>query len=269
MEVEVLEGEEVCYDHGYAVREDDSRWNSLFAMLSGISIRIEGISSEINSIDSRLKKCEKIQAETAAAVGSEVETLKSQMAALKSVIETAEIDALAPPITELIQPAKCKEDLDALEEKALDEDYKNQLVSAVARIHGCNRIGEGATVSYQIIDFFFDRKFMVECSWSGESIKSGVHNFDAKIALSKYCNLIGLFHACVNVTDSTYTQNECVQVIRMCLKNSKRRLKANRRRKSAAQRKKKPTSEDLAVRMIAEKQLRRLQAVGVKKIAKS
>lgn len=266
----MLEGEEVCYEHGYAVREDDSRWNSLFGMLSGISNRIGAISSEISSIDNRLKKCEEIQVETAATIGSEVETLKSQMAALKCVIETAEIDALVPPITELIKPAKCKEDLDELEAKALDEQYKNELVQAVARIHGCNRIGEGATVSYQIIDFFFDRKFMLECSWSGESIKSGIHNHDAKIALSKYCNLIGLFHACVNVADSTYTQNECVQIIRMCLKNSKRRLKANRRRKSAAQvRKKKPTSEDLAVRMIAEKQLRRLQTVVGKKIAKS
>ncbi|XP_035773681.1 uncharacterized protein LOC118456740 isoform X1 [Anopheles albimanus] len=266
MEVVDSDGE-VCFEHGYAVKDvDDSSWKSLFGMLSMISNRIAYIRMLLVDIDKRIKECEEEQDTRTSIIRSKIQLYKSKVDMLRHMLDTTEIEAVAPPITALIKPAKRKEDLDELEDKAKDKQYSTLITQAVGRLLGFNRQGEGASVCHQIVDYFFDRQFLIECSWSGESRHLGrPYRGIRKIALSSYKHVIELFHACVCVSDDTFTQNQCVKFLRLCLQYSTIRVKAKRKRKPVARRckpKKNPTSEDLAVKVLVENQLQRLQTVA-------
>ncbi|XP_050084666.1 uncharacterized protein LOC126570736 [Anopheles aquasalis] len=282
--MEMIDVEEECFEHGYAVKEQveqleqfgEQRWNSLIEMLYGMSNQITALgsqvtamSTQINAIDNRLKKIEEQQQETAAAMHSEVKVLNSHITKLKGVLESIEIEPsetrVTPSLGSLISPAKCREDLDDLEAKAADEQFRYAVVNAASRIHGFNRKGEGNNICYQMVDYFFDRRFMTECSWSGRSRR--VPEDDSlvqKIALSTYSNIIEMFFACVNISDDTFTLNQIETFFQQCVSHSKTRANAKKIRKSTARRRnavKKIATVDSDMKAIVEKQLRTLQAM--------
>ncbi|XP_049533496.1 uncharacterized protein LOC125950003 [Anopheles darlingi] len=257
--------EEECIDF-------DSRWNSLMEMLCGMSNQISElgsqvttISTQINDIDNRLKKMEEQQEESMSVVHSEVKVLKSQITTLKGALESVEIESVTPSLSSLVNPAKSKEDLDDLETKAKDEQFRCSVINAAARIHGFDRKGEGNNICYQMVDYFFDRQFMTKCSWSGRSRR--IPEDDSlvqKIGIYTYGNIIEMFHACVAVSDDTFTLNQIEAFFRQCLSHSKTRANAQMIRKSAARRRnavKKITNVDSDMKAIVEKQLRNLQAM--------
>ncbi|XP_049533495.1 uncharacterized protein LOC125950002 [Anopheles darlingi] len=260
MEIE----EDVWFEHvNIENGSSETNWNSLITMVAGINNQLSSISKQINAIDSRLKKFEEQQEETSSVIENEVEELKSQIPTVKSVLPTVEIDPVAPPLTSLLKPVQCKEELDELEAKAKDEQFRDEIVQAVGRIHGHDRKGEGDTVCYQIVDYFFDRKFLTECSWYGrmsQRTKNGPGK--RKIGLIGYGSTMKLFHACVHLSDETFTQTQSIKFIRRCLRYSATRAKAKMVIKPAARRrnpKKVETNGNLAVNAVVENQLRHLQ----------
>ncbi|XP_049533488.1 uncharacterized protein LOC125949996 isoform X2 [Anopheles darlingi] len=262
--MEVDEDGEVCFEEGYVVRSaSDQTWSSMFGMLSTISNRITEMRSKIKAIDSRLKTCEEQQAESTEIVGSEVEELASQMSALNRTIGTLQFDAIAAPITAFITPARCKEDLDDLEAKAKDKQFVNLVAHTFAREFGYNRQGEGAQLFPLIIHYFFDKDFLMDCTWSGihrETIKYMPQGTIPSTPIFIYSNLRELIHACVSISDETFTQAQCVAMLRANLRSSRMKLKRICTRTNNKAKENIPC-EDVAVRGIVENQLRRLQNV--------
>ncbi|XP_035773685.1 uncharacterized protein LOC118456741 isoform X1 [Anopheles albimanus] len=266
MEIE----EDVCFEHVTIENgSSDTNWNSLIAMVAGINDQLTAMTTQINAIDSRLKKFEEQQAETSTIIENEVEELKTQLPTVKSVLKTVDIDPVAPPLTSLLKPVQCKEELDELEANAKDQHFRNEIVQAVGRIHGHDRKGEGDTVCYQIVDYFFDRKFLTECSWYGrmsQRTKNGPGK--RKIGLIGYGSTMKLFHACVHLSDETFTQTQSIKFIRRCLRYSATRAKAKMVIKPAARRRnprKEETNGSLAVNAVVENQLRHLQTATSRK----
>lgn len=73
-----------------------------------------------------------------------------------------------------LQPVKSLTDFENLQESFRDDNFVKQTVASIGSVHGRHRYtGRGATVSFQIIDLFFARDFLLQCSWTGTSRSSG------------------------------------------------------------------------------------------------
>ncbi|XP_050090824.1 uncharacterized protein LOC126574587 [Anopheles aquasalis] len=266
LSMEVVDGDgEVCFEEAYVVRSaSDQSWSSMFGMLSTISNRIAEMRSKIKAIDSRLSTCEEQQVESTAIVGGEVDELATQMSALNRAIGNLQFDAIAAPITAFITPATCKEDLDDLESKAKDKQFVNLVAHTFAREFGYNRQGEGAQIFQQVMRYFFDKDFLMACTWSGihrDTIKYLPQGTIPSTPIFIYSSLRELIHACVTISDETFTQAECVAMIRTCLRSSRMKLKrlCTRTNKKA---KENIPSDEVAVKGLVENQLRRLRSAA-------
>ncbi|XP_058827098.1 uncharacterized protein LOC131687073 [Topomyia yanbarensis] len=125
-----------------------------------------------------------------------------------------------------VQPVKTLQDLEALEKKCKDESYIKSVILSMGNIHGKHRFtGQGWTVCLQVIDYFLDRKFMREVSWTGVS-KTKSENGEAvtKIAFSKYEHFINLFYQVILHADEQFSLAACHNFFKQCIRNSKQRL---------------------------------------------
>ena len=95
----------------------------------------------------------------------------------------------------------------------------------------------GVDCCYKLIDYFFTREFLTECSWTGNSrIKDenkavngqSVEGPDSggKIPLKFYRNVRTLFLKLIIEADKDFTELKCEEFFKRVMKNSKQRLNA-------------------------------------------
>ncbi|XP_065093748.1 uncharacterized protein LOC135714338 isoform X1 [Ochlerotatus camptorhynchus] len=153
------------------------------------------------------------------------------------------------PLEGLLSPVKNLEDLEMLQDRARDERFVEAIVQSLGNIHGKDRcVGKGWTVSLQTVDFFFDRRFLLRCSWTGSGRnkeKDGVKI--SKIAFHKYDKVINLFYRMVLHSDPLFTYNDCMKFLHRCVRNAKARAAdVKQMRQSVARNRKKRTDPILA-----------------------
>ncbi|XP_035773687.1 uncharacterized protein LOC118456742 [Anopheles albimanus] len=233
-----------------------SKWARMFSMMSALT-------RQVADIDRRLQKIEQQQHQSLSNIQKKVTTIGTKIGAFGSVIASGESSLLPQPITAYFSPAKCKEDLDELEANASDEQFVSAVAQSVARIHGYDRTGEGVTVSHQIVDYFFDRQFLQDCSWTGRT-RSAEHV--RKIALAPYENIKNLFYQSVHLVDDSFTLNAAERFFRDVAKHARSRAEVKFLRKPALKRRKSRKKlsalnySNETVKKIVENQLRHLQA---------
>ncbi|XP_049533491.1 uncharacterized protein LOC125949998 [Anopheles darlingi] len=261
-------GEEAWFEE-VSVENDpsDTNWNSLVALVSGINNQITELDTEVNEVDSRLRHFEEQQTISISTIRKKVEVLRSQIPSLKSVLKTVDIDPVAPPLSSLLKPIQSREELDELENKAKDEEYRNAVAQAAGRIFGYGRIGKGEVICYEMVDYFFDRKFLMECSWHGYNRTFVNGELKKKVGFINYDNTIKLFHECVCISDETFTESDCYNFVKVkMLRNTLRRVQAKKIRMPSkiprVRSKKTDTGSDLAVQAVVANQLRHLQSTG-------
>ncbi|XP_021697162.1 uncharacterized protein LOC5571835 isoform X2 [Aedes aegypti] len=126
-----------------------------------------------------------------------------------------------PPLV----PVKNLEDLEALQERARDERFVESVVHSLGIVHGQGRsVGNGWTVSLQTVDYFFDRRFLLRCSWTGSGRnKEKAGERISKIAFHKYDKVINLFYRVIVYSDPLFTYNDCMKFLHRCIRNAKAR----------------------------------------------
>ncbi|XP_065079715.1 uncharacterized protein LOC135702592 [Ochlerotatus camptorhynchus] len=169
------------------------------------------------------------------------DTTKVQVTRCISLLSqlNAKVDVLAvqkPPPAEpsnLIQlrkvtltPVHCLDELESLEQNTSNEAFVESIVESLGSIHGKDRyFGDGWTVCLQIVDYFFDRQFLMGCSWTGTSRnKKNDDVIISKIAFHKYVKVIDLFYQVVIYSDPTFALTDCQRFLHRCLKNAKQRF---------------------------------------------
>ncbi|XP_062533532.1 uncharacterized protein LOC134202542 [Armigeres subalbatus] len=125
-----------------------------------------------------------------------------------------------------LQPVKNLNDLESLEANCKSEDFVKASVASIGQLHGRQRYTtRGGTVCLQIIDYFFDRQFLVQCSWTGTGRKHIEDNqIPKKIPFSRYEKVINLFYQTVLHSDPEFSFDECKDFLHRCLRNAKQRL---------------------------------------------
>ncbi|XP_050087030.1 uncharacterized protein LOC126572051 [Anopheles aquasalis] len=257
--------EEVWFEE-VSVEKDpsDTNWNSLVALVSEINNQVTKLDTEVNEVDNRLKHFEDQQTISISMIRKKVEVLRSQLQTLKSVLKPAKLDPVTPPLSSLVKPIQSREELDELEEKAKDEEYRSEVAQAAGRIFGYGRIGKGEVICYEMVDYFFDRKFLMECSWHGYNRVCVDGELRKKVGFINYANTIKLFHGCVSISDESFTESDCYNFVKVkMLRNTLRRVQSKKIRSPSSiprvRSKKIDSDSDLAVQKVVKNQLRHLQ----------
>ncbi|XP_062541875.1 uncharacterized protein LOC134209873 isoform X1 [Armigeres subalbatus] len=156
---------------------------------------------------------------------------------------TTEGQQAVPPLV----PVKNLEDLEALQERARDERFVESVVHSLGIVHGQGRsVGNGWTVSLQTVDYFFDRAFLLRCSWTGSGRnkeKDGARI--SKIAFHKYDKVIGLFYRVIVYSDPMFTFNDCMKFLHRCIRNAKARAAESKRMRLSVARNRKKRSDGI------------------------
>lgn len=125
-----------------------------------------------------------------------------------------------------MQPVKNVREMELLEENSKKEDFVKSVMVSIGQLHGRQRYtGRGGTVCLQIMDYFFDREFLLHCSWTGSGRKSAdQEQVLRKIPFYKFEGVIKLFHQTVLQSDPEFSMDECKSFLHRCLRNAKQRL---------------------------------------------
>nr|XP_023027077.1 uncharacterized protein LOC111515069 isoform X2 [Leptinotarsa decemlineata] len=118
---------------------------------------------------------------------------------------------------EPFEPIDDVEELIKLEEILKDKVVFDKYVDSLRNI--CLEINNAIDNCYLLVDWFFTRKFMTKCSWSGASRQQNVK----KIPLRTYENVIELFFQIIRLENNTFTMNDCKIFFLTVLKNAYRR----------------------------------------------
>ncbi|KXJ84120.1 hypothetical protein RP20_CCG019767 [Aedes albopictus] len=123
-------------------------------------------------------------------------------------------------------PVKNLLDFEALEENCKRDEFVMENVATIGQIHGRQRYtARGGTVCLQIVDYFFDRQFLMQCSWTGTGRKHAEGDqVPRKIPFSRYERVINLFYQTVLHSDPEFSLDECRAFLHRCLRNAKQRL---------------------------------------------
>lgn len=125
-----------------------------------------------------------------------------------------------------MDPVKDLRELDLLEENSKKEEFVKSVIASIGQLHGRQRyVGKGGSVCLQIMDYFFDRHFLLECSWTGTGRKSSEQEqVVRKIPFSKFEGVIKLFYQTVLQSDPEFSMDECKSFLHRCLRNAKQRF---------------------------------------------
>lgn len=125
-----------------------------------------------------------------------------------------------------LKPVESLEELELLEKNSSNEQFVAGIIHHFGSMHGKDRyVGEGGTVCLQIIDYFFQREFLLNCSWTGTTRnKNSDEVIVSKIAFHKFDGVITLFHKVVMFSDPSYTLVQCQKFLHRCLRNAKQRF---------------------------------------------
>lgn len=122
-------------------------------------------------------------------------------------------------------PVNSEEKLKDLEEKLKDELFFNETVDKMSIICGKTGKENGFDVSYKLIDYFIEREFLKECSWTGNTREGGSTK---KIPLKFFINFRKCFLKTVFLADSDFSEQKCDIFLKRILKNSVQRSTAKR-----------------------------------------
>lgn len=144
----------------------------------------------------------------------------------RSSAEKVNDDDRINPNKNVFEPVKTLAELDNVEQLCGDEKFVESVIRYMGKMHGKHRFtGAGQTVCLQLIDYFVDRRFMREVSWTGVSkTKDRDGKLKKKIAFSKYNKFIDLFFLSVLNADELFSLEACHKFLKQCIRNSKQRL---------------------------------------------
>ncbi|KXJ81585.1 hypothetical protein RP20_CCG018755 [Aedes albopictus] len=166
------------------------------------------------------------------------ELMTKTMAAMKSDVnaklelmqENAIMKDIKPQLT--FHAVSSIEELQELEHNLEDADYARKLMRHMKQIIGTT--GDqynGPNFCYELVDRFFDRKFMTKCSWTGQS-----RSEEAKYALQTFTRILDLFFSIVKSVNEHFTQKALNEFFKSITRNSKKRSEAKLLRQSAVKR---------------------------------
>lgn len=92
----------------------------------------------------------------------------------------------------------------------------------------------GQNIAYGLIDHFFERKVMLDCSWTGES-KGG----SAKYPMKKCVNILNMFFKLVHSVNNTFSQALLEDLFKRFTRNAKKRSETKGKRQSSIHRRSK------------------------------
>lgn len=133
---------------------------------------------------------------------------------------TGSDDVVANPIDTLA-------DLQKLEKNLAEKEIMENYVTKYSFICGREGNSKGLNNCYTLIDRFFTRRFMTLCSWAG-----GARDKKEKIPFKIYKNTIEFFFRVVNLSDNSFTLNECEEFFKAIIRNSTRRSESSMSRTS-------------------------------------
>ncbi|KAG5890739.1 hypothetical protein JTB14_013086 [Gonioctena quinquepunctata] len=133
--------------------------------------------------------------------------------------KTTDESATADPPT-LVGPINSKENLDKIEEQLKSEKFMENLVESMTFICGQSGYAQGIDCCYKLVDYFFEREFLVHCSWTGNTKESGG---SSKVPLKFYVNMRRAFLNIILRADNSFTETECDTFFKRIMKNSKQR----------------------------------------------
>lgn len=151
----------------------------------------------------------------------------------------------------IIAPVECLDDLNNLEKLLDDQKTLQKLSSSMAFICGTSGKAQGIDCCYKLIDFFFTRQFLTQCSWTGatrltdanarsgpsdgiesgpsDEIESGPSTSSGvvgKVPLKFFRKTRQLFLNLVMRADKDFSELDSEKFFKTVLKNSKQRTTA-------------------------------------------
>lgn len=124
-------------------------------------------------------------------------------------------------------PVNSAEELHALEEKAKNMDFFRNVALRLGKIVGKGT--PGGTAALLLIYKFFDRTFLLSCSWSGKARSES----KTKIGLVHCTNIVNLFVETVQYCDPNFTAPQCQSFLKTRLKNAKQNCSLKNARSTA------------------------------------
>lgn len=98
----------------------------------------------------------------------------------------------------------------------------------------------GLNVCYSLIDYFFDRKLMLQCSWSG-----GSRGPAPKFALKSCSNILNTFFEIVHSVNMTFSKNLMEYFFKQITRNSRSRCNAKGLRQPTVHRRGKKVTDEV------------------------
>ncbi|KAL1404276.1 hypothetical protein pipiens_018971 [Culex pipiens pipiens] len=175
--------------------------------LSALSIRVENGIRMISELH--------VKVDT---IGQKVNQIESYLSSRES--GSSRGPSTTPSLKRTFKKVKSLKELETLEQKCHDPEFLQESIDYLGSIHGKSRyMGEGATVCLQLYDTFFDRRFMLSCSWTGSGKKQ------KKIPFLRFEKVIELYFLAVSYSDPTFTLDQTKRFLHRCLRNATQRVK--------------------------------------------
>lgn len=135
----------------------------------------------------------------------------------------------------VLTPVGSVDELAALERALEDRKVVQQFSGGMSFICGITGKAQGTDCCYKLIDYFFTREFLTQCSWTGlvrlsdansQQDPSTSADGTAKVPLKFYKNIRALFLNLIMQADKDFSELDCEKFFKTVLKNSKQRLSA-------------------------------------------
>ncbi|CAH2983349.1 unnamed protein product [Chilo suppressalis] len=130
------------------------------------------------------------------------------------------------PYNARVAPVQTMDDLQNMENQLHDAERRKCLKDLYSVF--CTPGKKGEVCAFQLIDVFFSREFLVQCSWSGSARGAG-----SKICIKIFQEVLGFFFELVHDCDPTYTVDKNNDFFKSIVKNAKKRTHSKLGRASA------------------------------------
>ncbi|XP_061717537.1 uncharacterized protein LOC133525261 isoform X1 [Cydia pomonella] len=117
-----------------------------------------------------------------------------------------------------------EENLQEFERKLEQPDSRNDLYRQYSVILN-EGVGKGRTNAYTLVDAMFDRKFFMQCSWTGVSKGDAT-----KVCFKGFKNTINFFFNIVHESDNTFTKAQLIKFFKTILRNARYRSESEQMR---------------------------------------
>lgn len=138
-------------------------------------------------------------------------------------------------VQHVLTPVDSVDELKALERSLEDGKLEQQFLNGMSFICGITGKAQGTDCCYKLIDYFFTRQFLTQCSWTGmvrltdansQQDPSTSADTGAKVPLKYYKHIRALFLNLIMQADKDFSELACEKFFKTVLKNSKQRLSA-------------------------------------------